>query len=214
MRHAPRLVPLLACLVLAACSGDADRAPGPRPGGGDDALPAPGAVSGSVTGMPDPGQAPVAPAPPAPDPASGPDPLAQDPALVAPDGGGMPVEAAEPGVDAAVEVMRRYYAAINARDHAGAHALWADGGRASGQSAGAFAAGFDAVDGASVQLGAPGPLAGDPGLRTVTIPASVEVRHADGSLRRYAGSYVLRMEGAEPGQRQWRIASATLEERP
>lgn len=207
------LLALLACIALGACARDDERAPGGQPGSAD-ALPAPGAVSGSVTGMPDPGQAratplpPVAGAPDATDPA-----LAVDPAVNQIDGG-MPAGSPDPGVDAAVDVLRNYYAALNARDYASAYAAWADGGRASGQSPGAFAAGFDAIDGASVQLGAPGPLQGDAYDRRLIIPASVEVRQADGSLRRYAGSYTLRLEGGDPAQRQWRIATAALEERP
>jgi hypothetical protein len=218
MRHAQRLVPLMAtvlgCALLAACSDE----PAPAAvaaGQAGEPLPTPGAVSGSITGMPEPGSAP-APQPGVavpPDPGTGDDaiiPLEAEPPsadLAAP-------AAAAPSVEAAVAVLRKYYAAINARDFATAESLWESGGRGGEGALAAFAGGFEGIAGVSVQLGAPGPLEAGPGSRYVTIPAIIEARHADGTLRRYGGSYTLRAptEGAERGM--WRISSAGLEERP
>ena len=55
---------------------------------------------------------------------------------------------AEPGAEAAVTVLRDYYAAINARDFARAHALW----RQNPQTAAQFADGFAGTTGVSVEM--------------------------------------------------------------
>mgnify|MGYP002777098940 CR=1 FL=1 len=200
---------LLSCLALAACARDDEVPTAARTATGE-ALPAPAAISGSVTGMPDPGQ--VQPTPvPAADPAivDATDPLAgESPADSLP-----PPPAIESGADSAVAALRQYYAAINARDYATAHAAWADGGRASGQSPAGFAAAFADTEGSSVQFGSPGPVVDEGGSRTVTVPTTVEARQLGGTIRRYMGSYTLRMEGVDAaGQPQWSIVSASLAE--
>ena len=206
MRH---LALLCTCFLLAACGGKGD--------GRDDAatadgsLPIPAGTPRSVTGMPDPGRPLAVPAGEAiPSGATAEADAAPTEPLAGDESGD-----ATPGPDAAVEVVRRYYAAINARDYASAHALWGDGGRASGQDAQQFAAGFAATTGVSVQIGAPGGIEGAAGSRYIQVPVTLDATQADGSHRRYAGSYTLRLavvDGATPEQRSWHIASADLRE--
>lgn len=199
------LATLLACSLLAACGGDKTAAGGSA--SGEDGLPKPAGAAGSVTGMPNPG-------------ASTPDPgqpvaieTAED-ATTETANADTPADA-EPGADAAVAVLRAYYAAINARDYATAYAQWRDGGGASGQSAQQFADGFASIQGVSVQIGTPGAIDAGAGQRHIEIPVTVESRQADGGIRRQAGSYVLGLtvvDGATPEQRSWHIASANLRE--
>ena len=200
------LATLLACFLLAACGGDKTATGGSATG--DDGLPKPAGAAGSVTGMPNPG-------------ASTPDPGQPGAIETAPEDAttetanvDTPADA-EPRADAAVAVVRAYYAAINARDYATAYAQWRDGGGASGQSAQQFADGFASTQGVSVQIGTPGAIDAGAGQRHIEIPVTVESHQADGSIRRYAGSYVLGLtvvDGATPEQRSWHIASANLRE--
>ena len=112
-------------------------------------------------------------------------------------------------------VVRAYYAAIGSGDHAGAYALWSEGGRSSGQTPQQFAAGFADTRAVSVQPGEPGAVEGAAGSRYVEVPVSVTTTDADGREQRYVGAYVLRraaVDGSTAGQRAWRIASAELRE--
>lgn len=225
-RHRRALAALLlaSVLVLPGCNRDQAGAAG---NGSDDvaALPGPEAGGGSVTGMPDqPGPGPVGP------PSSGEDALPPDTAVASdgdlafpppvetPPGDATamaPMPAAEPTAEDAVAVVRGYYAAIDARQYARAHALWSGDGSASGQSPEQFAAGFADTTRVVVEPGAPGRLDAAAGSRFLEIPVSVRAIAADGSVRRYAGSYTLRravVDGATPEQRAWRIASADLRE--
>ena len=196
---------MLLCLLLAACGGD--RAAAGQSAAADDALPAPAAGTGPVTGMPppgpstpDPGQQ-IAAEPPLPDIADVPD--------------GEAAATTEPGADAAVAVLRDYYAAIEARDYARAYAQWEDGGRASGQTPEQFANGFADTRAVALSVGQPGRIDAGAGQRHIEIPVSLQATRSDGGIRRYAGSYVLHLtvvDGATPEQRSWHIASASLNE--
>ena len=227
---------LLAALLLSACGdrqGDARRDAGTQ----TESLPAP-VANGAVTGAPDGaadnrtpslGESP-APLPSAeelgiadvmpavnmpmvnPETGLGPDPDGDGPltAPPAPDAG-----AAEPTAADAVALVRDYYAAINARDYARAYALWSDGGQASGQTSQQFAAGFAATQAVSAEIGAPGGQDAGAGQRYIEVPVALRATQADGSVRRFAGSYVLHrtvVDGASAEQRSWRIRSADLRE--
>lgn len=146
----------------------------------------------------------------APDPAAG--------ALPLPPAAGMTSPApdaaatAAPTVDAlaageAVATVREYHAAISAGALGRAYALWADGGRASGQSPQEFADGFAGVESLSVSI-AP-PTQADAALARV--PVTLTLRRGDGSERRLAGHYTLRRDAADPTA-GWRIAGARLRE--
>lgn len=200
----------------------------------DEGLPAPENVGGSVTGMPgQPGPGEVGP----------PRPPASDlPPEVAIDGEGNPIDgdgrvdddslpplpgtspempaepmppAAGPGPDEAVAVVRAYYEAINAGSFDRAHALWAGGGEASGQSPQQFAAGFDDTSKVAVEFMAPGRIDAAAGSRYIEVPVALRATHDDGSVQHYVGAYTLRravVDGATDEQRAWRIASADLRE--
>ena len=212
---------MLACAMLGACGGD--RASGGKSAGGDaggDALPSPEARGGSVTGMPDalpagsqlPDAGPPAIAPEPIDPADGADPGMAD------DADTVPAPADDgPGADAAVQVIRDYYSAINRHEYGSAYALWSSQGQASGKSSAAFAEGFADTSGVSVQIGQPGPVDAGAGQRYIEVPVSLVARQVDGSEKRFRGTYVLRrtgVDGASADQRAWLIQSASLSEAP
>ena len=122
---------------------------------------------------------------------------------------------AEPTPADAVAVVRDYYAAINRRDFAHAHALWSDGGRASGQSAQQFADGFADTTGVSVEILAPSRVDAAAGSRYIEVPVALTATHADGRQQRFVGAYTLRrsmVDGATPDQRAWRLGTADLRE--
>jgi hypothetical protein len=224
MRHVPVIASLLFAVLLPACGGD-DKGRVARRADGTtlDPLPTPAGVQGSVTGMPD------APGPGQPaDNAT----LPED-AIAAIDEFGEPIiidpdvdplvegdeaardATAEPSSEDAVEALQRYYAAIAARDFGTAYALWAEDGRASGQTPDQFAAGFADTVQVAPLFDAPVRVEGALGSRYIEVPVAVESTSADGRVRRFVGAYVLRRsvaDGATEEQRQWRIASADLRE--
>ena len=201
---------LLAALLLAACGKD-DTKKTAADGGSVEQLPTPAGTSGGVTGMPArPGPGPVGP------------PVAEQPEMPVDENGNplLPESpegtgATEPTPEDALAVIRDYYGAINSGDFGRAHALWSDGGRASGQSPQQFAAGFADTTGVSVEMQAAGAIEAGAGSRSIEVPVTITATHRDGSQHRYTGKYVLRravVDGATPEQRAWRIASAELGE--
>lgn len=189
-------------------------------------LPGPQQAGGAVTDMPaapGPGEVPLAgsasPQPPATTPgdASGLPPLEQNPeaGLVAP-------VALEPLVTTPVatpppadprDVLRDYYAAINAREFATAHATWSGNGTGAAASPAQLAASF--ADAASIELtvGEPRPAEGAAGSVYVEVPVTVTRTGVDGSVQHQAGRYTLRrsqVDGATAAQRDWRIAAVDL----
>lgn len=232
-----RYAALLAlALTLAACGGAGEREARQRDAASNgDALPTPAGTRG-VTGTPDvapggDGQTPSLGGTPPPVTAPGedlviqqdmPPPNPETGVGIDPDGDGpltappaVDTGAAEPTAADAVAVIRDYYAAVNARDYAGAYRMWSDNGAASGQTNLQFAAGFERTQGVSVEVGAPGRQDAGAGQRTLQVPVSLRATQADGSVRRFAGSYVLHrsvVDGATPDQRAWRIRSADLRE--
>lgn len=113
----------------------------------------------------------------------------------------------------AAEVVRRYYAAVDAHDYAAAYALWSDSGRASGKSRAEFEAGFANTTSVRVAIGDSGHVEGAAGSRYATVPVTVDALQRDGTRQRFVGSYVLRravVDGATAEQRRWHIYSARL----
>jgi hypothetical protein len=215
---------LALCAMLSAC-GDKAAGGGPAKTGDTEALPSPeGKARGSVTGMPDrPGPGHIGPPEPAQDTVA----LDAEGNPVLPDATALPSEAlsadatvpdsttTEPTPADAVAVVRDYYAAINRRDFEHAHALWSDGGRASGQSAQQFADGFADTTGVSVEILAPSAVEAAAGSRYIEVPVALTATHADGRQQRFVGAYTLRravVDGATEEQRAWRLGSADLRE--
>jgi hypothetical protein len=223
MQRTARIACLAFAFALAACGGDKPAAEARTQ---DASLPAPDAGRGAVTGMPGaPGPGVIGAPPPAapmtiadanatdaalPPVAQGIAVGEQNPSAPAPAG-----NVAEPGPDDAAQLLRDYYAAIDARDYGRAWRLWAEDGAASRQSLRQFADGFADTRGVSVELGAPGEEDAGAGQRYIEVPATVTAIHADGSRHRYTGSYVLHrtvVDGASAAERAWRIQRADLRE--
>ncbi len=206
---------LLASAMLAACAGESPESRATKQG--EDSLPRPGATNGSVTGMPNPGTANAGPpaygAIPEATPAI---PADAEPGIATLDQPTSPAAGVDPAdaISQAQAVLRDYYAAINAGDHARAYSLWADQGRASGQSLQQFVEGFAPTAGVSVQLGAGRALGGSGGASQVEIPVTVDGPQADGSVRRHAGTYTLRLDQVDAASQaqRWHIVSADLRE--
>lgn len=188
-------------------------------------LPGPQETGGAITDMPaapGPGEVPLAgSAPPPPPPGHTPvDGVAGLPPLEDNPEAGLlatPLPASPPAVEAAPmatvedprDVLRRYYAAINARDFATAQAAWDEGASAAATLAQDFAGA------ASVELtvGEPRPVEGAAGSVYVEVPVTVTTLRTDGSRQHQAGRYTLRrpqVDGAGATQRNWRIAAIDL----
>jgi hypothetical protein len=114
---------------------------------------------------------------------------------------------------AAADVLRRYYAAINARDFANAYALWENNGAASGQTLEQFTAGFAQTARSAVDVGEPSRIEGAAGSRYVKVPVVVRATTTRGDEQRFEGTYTLRrtvVDGAAPAARYWHIYAADL----
>lgn len=195
------LIALSLAALLVAC-GDRKPAGTDATATGEESLPKPDAAGGSVTGMPAPGASTPDPGRvDTPDPATEPD--TSEDAQTDVDASSAQ---AEPGAEAAVAVLRDYYAAINARDFARAYALW----RQNPQTPAQFAEGFAGTTGVSVEIGTPGPVDAGAGQRYIEIPVRLDATQADGRIDHYAGRYVLHRSVVEGGNPDWRIERATL----
>jgi len=216
-----RILLLSTAFALAACGHIQDATDPAAQTDGDAALPKPAQRGDAITGMPSqpgPGDVPLGGAPPAT--VLPPDPTQVD--LLNPETGVLPGDAttdtgapAEPGAAEAAAVIRDYYASIDSRSYARAYALWSDTGRASKQTPEQFAAGFANTAHVSVDVGTPGTEDAGAGQRYLQVPVAVTATQADGSVRRYDGTYTLHrtvVDGASADQRAWRIASADLRE--
>jgi hypothetical protein len=114
---------------------------------------------------------------------------------------------------AAVDMIRRYYAAIDARDFRHAYELWGGDGEASGQSFERFAGGFSETARVEVELGPPGRMGAAAGSRYVSVPVVVRAVTKGGEPQRFEGTYTLRhsvVDGASAKQRRWHIYSASI----
>jgi len=236
MNEAVRIRGVLLAAALVAClASGCDRDPETRdpadPAGDVAALPRPETDGGSVTGFDGSAPAPSTTArvedndaaagadDSAIAAAEGEDAAMQAQAIPAPDASATPVQPSTaplgPGAAEAAAVVRSYYAAINAGQFSRAYALWANGGRASGQSGQQFAGGFSDTARVTATTGEPGRVEGAAGSRYVTVPVAVEAIQDDGHIRHFDGTYTLRravVDGATAEQRQWRISDADLRE--
>lgn len=132
------------------------------------------------------------------------------------DGDGAPMAGCGPdpkGAEAAADVVRRYYAALDAGDYATAWSQWGEDGRP-GQTFAAFRDGFAHTRATRVIIGTLPPVEGAAGSSYLTVPVTVEATLDDGKRQRFAGSYVVRrvndVDGATAEQRRWHLGSAQL----
>lgn len=112
-----------------------------------------------------------------------------------------------------VDVLQRYYDAVNAGDYATAYSLWADSGRASGKTLAEFTAGYAQTARTELSIAGEVRIEGAAGTHYATVPVVINAELRDGTRQRFAGTYTLRrslVDGATPEQRSWRIRSAEI----
>jgi hypothetical protein len=114
---------------------------------------------------------------------------------------------------AAVAVVQRYYAALNARDYGTAWQQWGDDGPPH-QPLAQFQAGFAHTRTTQVTIGTLPSGEGGAGSIYQTVPVTVDATRDDGTHQRFAGHYVIRrvndVDGASADQLRWHIDSAHL----
>jgi hypothetical protein len=124
----------------------------------------------------------------------------------------------ETSAQGAANVVQSYYALLEQGRHEEAWRLWSDGGRASGMTAGQFAASFARYAEYHAQIGAPGEIEGAAGSLYVEVPVQVYGRLRSGEPFRMLGPVRLRRCNDVPGctedQRKWRIADSGVRPRP
>ena len=127
-----------------------------------------------------------------------------------------PSNASAVDVRQAADVVRRYYDAIQRRDFDAAFALWGDGGKASGTTREAFAAGFANTTRVHATVADSGRIGAAAGSQYVTVPVSIDAEQRSGETQHFVGSYTLRrsmVDGATPEQRRWHIYGAEVRRR-
>ena len=118
----------------------------------------------------------------------------------------------------AANVVQTYFALVADKKYAEAWNLWSDGGKASGMSAGDFAASFDKYASYNAEIGAPGEIEGAAGSLYVAVPVVVYGKLKTGEPVNMKGQVRLRrvneVPGATPEQLRWHIAETALKPSP
>jgi hypothetical protein len=112
-----------------------------------------------------------------------------------------------------VQLVRRYYAAIQAGKYDSAYSLWGQSGQASGKNRAAFSEGFAQTAEVRATVSDSVQLEGAAGSQYATVPVVVDATLRDGTRQHFQGTYILRramVDGATPEQRRWHIYSADL----
>ncbi|HUD93121.1 hypothetical protein [Sphingobium sp.] len=118
---------------------------------------------------------------------------------------------------AAANVVKLYYAAIDARDFGTAWSQWGENGPPD-QTMDGFQAGFASTRSTRVTIGKLEP--GDAGAGSIyqTVPVTVDSQLRDGKRQRFIGDYVVRrvngVDGASSSQLRWHIGAAKLKAVP
>jgi hypothetical protein len=118
-------------------------------------------------------------------------------------------------VEAAADIIRQYYAALDARTYRRAYEFWSGKGEASKKTFEQLRDGFAQTRSTSVEIGEPGEMEGAAGSRYITFPVTIHATTKDGKEQNFKGEYVLRrsvVDGATAEQRAWRIYSAKINE--
>jgi len=124
----------------------------------------------------------------------------------------------EPSLDddqiAAVDVVKKYYAAINAKEYETAYKLWSNDGEASNQTLDQFKKGFAETKSVEVTVTSNDlVIEGAAGSRYISIPVKIRSTMKNGKVQNFAGEYTLRrtvVDGATAEQMKWHIYSATI----
>lgn len=119
--------------------------------------------------------------------------------------------------EAAADVVKRYYAALDARDYATAWLQWGQDGPPN-QPLEKFRQGFARTRSTHVTIGSAGEAEGAAGSLYLTVPVTVEATLDSGALQRFRGHYIVRrvndVDGATADQLRWHIESAHLQPLP
>ncbi|WP_200844868.1 MULTISPECIES: hypothetical protein [unclassified Novosphingobium] len=114
------------------------------------------------------------------------------------------------GREAAADVVRRFYEAVNARDYPAAWSLWGPGGNPM-QTLGQFASGYAHTRRTHAEIGKVSSVEGGAGSIYVTVPVTIDAELDDGKHQRFTGSYELRQINRGMGVSQgWHITTAKL----
>jgi len=120
-----------------------------------------------------------------------------------------PTPPAEASVQAAVQVVRDYYAAVSRHDYRAAYRLWHGS-----QSYAQFRRGYVQTARVAVTPIPPFDAEGAAGSIYAEIRVKVDATLRSGMRQHYSGSYTLRrvndVEGSSAAQRRWHIESAHL----
>jgi hypothetical protein len=114
---------------------------------------------------------------------------------------------------AAVQTLKDYYSAIDARQFEKAYAMWGDSGRSSRKTLSDFTAGFAQTTHSAVAFNGQGRIEGAAGSRYIDIPVEVTATTRNGATQHFTGTYTLRrvvVDGATAAQRVWHIYDARL----
>jgi len=120
-----------------------------------------------------------------------------------------PTPPREASVEAAVDVLRAYYAALDRHDYCAAYAIWTGG-----HDFAAFQRGYAHT--AHVTVTPIPPFRADPGAGQVYAEIRVVVRAVldNGTRQRFRGSYILHrvndVDGSSAAERHWHIKSGRL----
>ena len=146
------------------------------------------------------------------------DEIARSCALFDGQGPAMPgCETAPKSSEAAVAVITRYYAALNAHDYGTAWQQWGDNGPPN-QTMAKFSAGFAHTRSTHVAIGKLEPAEGGAGSIYQDVPVVVDATLDNGSHQRFTGNYTVRrvngVDGASAEQLRWHIGMAHLTAAP
>ena len=124
-----------------------------------------------------------------------------------------PTPTAEASVQAAVQVVRSYYAAVSRRDYRTAYRLWHGG-----QSYARFRQGYAQTARVTVTPIPPFDTEGAAGSIYTEIDVKIDAMLRSGTHQHFRGSYTLRrvndVEGSTAAQRRWHIQGARLKPVP
>jgi len=120
-----------------------------------------------------------------------------------------PTPLSERSPQAAVQVVRDYYAAVQRHDYRTAYAIWSGG-----KSFAAFRRGYAGTARVTMTPLPPFRIEGAAGSAFVDVNVRIDARRTDGRAQHFSGSYTLRrvndVDGASAAQRRWQIVSARL----